>query len=104
VAIEKLRGNIPKFAADAVTLKAVLKEKIEKSSWVGIVASQSSLLDGSLSLLIEQSCMDAAKDMALEIKEGTWQGRSVKAIIVLVTTPYVRLLRAHSEFSMVGKA
>jgi len=32
MAVEKLREGISKFAADAVTLKAILKEKIEKSS------------------------------------------------------------------------
>ncbi len=31
MAVEKLREGISKFAADAVTLKAILKEKIEKS-------------------------------------------------------------------------
>jgi len=32
MAVEKLREGISKFAADAVTLKGILKEKIEKSS------------------------------------------------------------------------
>lgn len=31
MAVEKLREGISKFAADAVTLKATLKEKIEKA-------------------------------------------------------------------------
>jgi transaldolase len=31
MAVEKLREGISKFAADAVTLKAILKEKIEKA-------------------------------------------------------------------------
>ena len=31
MAVEKLREGISKFAADAVTLKSILKEKIEKS-------------------------------------------------------------------------
>ena len=31
MAVEKLREGISKFAADAITLKGVLKEKIEKS-------------------------------------------------------------------------
>ncbi len=31
MAVEKLREGISKFAADANTLKAILKEKIEKS-------------------------------------------------------------------------
>lgn len=31
MAVEKLREGISKFAADAVTLKGILKEKIEKA-------------------------------------------------------------------------
>jgi transaldolase len=31
MAVEKLREGISKFAADAVTLKAILREKIEKA-------------------------------------------------------------------------
>jgi len=31
MAVEKLREGISKFAADAVTLKGILREKIEKS-------------------------------------------------------------------------
>ena len=31
MAVEKLREGISKFAADAVTLKDILKEKLEKS-------------------------------------------------------------------------
>jgi transaldolase len=31
MAVEKLREGISKFAADAITLKAILKEKIEKA-------------------------------------------------------------------------
>lgn len=31
MAVEKLREGISKFAADAITLKGILKEKIEKA-------------------------------------------------------------------------
>lgn len=31
MAVEKLREGISKFAADAVTLKGILREKLEKS-------------------------------------------------------------------------